>query len=135
MDEGLDGMGGDEGGKNRNVNFFRRCKRYFRKKIKWNTWHMRYQMRVHLISLFILFLMIYAIFMIFYSYKIYQSAVIHNLKDEWPGILNNRLTFSTESISTALYMIDKIFLDSAVRMSMVFKLANREPFPIKADAF
>ena len=55
----------------KNVNLFRRCKRYFRKKILWNTWHMRYQMRVHLISLFILFLLIYAIFMVIYSYEIY----------------------------------------------------------------
>ena len=63
--------GVEEGGKRENVNIFRRCKRRFRKKLKWNTWHMRYQMRVHLFSLFILFLLIYAVFMIFYSYKIY----------------------------------------------------------------
>ena len=135
MDGDEGNFGGEDAGKNRNVNCFRRCKRYFRKKIKWNTWHMRYQMRVHLFSLFIMFLMIYAIFMIFYSYNIYQSAVVNNLKPEWPRILDNRLTFSTESISTALYMIDKIFIDSAVRMSMVFKLAMRDPFPIKANAF
>ena len=78
-------------GKNKNVNIFRRCKRRCRKKLKWNTWHMRYQMRVHLFSLFILFLLIYAVFMIFYSYNIYQSAVVDNLREEWPKILNNRL--------------------------------------------
>ena len=81
-------------------------------------------MRVHLFSLFVLFLVIYAVFMIFYSYYVYERAVVKNLRNEWPTILDNRLIFSTESISTALYMVDKIFIDSSMRMSKLFEAAH-----------
>ena len=32
-------------------------------------------------------------------------------------------------------MIDKLFIDSAVRMALMLKLANQDVFPISADAF
>ena len=50
-----------------NVNAFRRCKRFIRKKIGWNTCPMRYQLRVHLFSLFGTFFLIYFAFMFIYT--------------------------------------------------------------------
>ena len=32
-------------------------------------------------------------------------------------------------------MVDKIFIDSTVRMGSLFQLANRDLFPIQEDAF
>ena len=122
-------------GKGKNVNIFRRIMRRIRKKIRWNQMPMRYQMRVRLFSLFILFLVLYAAFMVIYSYSIYEYAVITRLNPQWPNILQKRLEFSTESISTALYMVDKIFIDSSMRMFELFSQADKSLFPVNEEAF
>ena len=58
-----------------------------------------------------------------------------NLSTEWPGILQDRLTYSSESISTAFYMADKAFLDTLVRVENLYREASKEMFPIRQDAY
>lgn len=69
------------------VNFFRKCKRIFRRKIGWNKCPMRYQLRVHLFTLFGCFFLAFFVFLALYSKFFYQQAVVDNLSTEWPGIL------------------------------------------------
>ena len=117
------------------VNCIRKCKRMFRRKIGWNKCPMRYQLRVHLFTLFGCFFMAFFIFLALYSKFVYQQAVVDNLSTEWPGILQDRLVYSSQSVSTAFYMADKAFIDTAVRLSKLYTEASREPFPVKSDAY
>ena len=52
-------------------------------------------------------------------------------------ILQDRLTFSTEAVSTTFYMIDKLGIDATLRLSEFYEQAQSTefPFPIKADAY
>lgn len=79
--------------------------------------------------------MAFFIFLSFYAKYFYQSAVVENLQTEWPGILQNRLLYSSQSVSTAFYMADKAFIDSVLRLSKLYTVASKEPFPIKTDAY
>ena len=49
------------------MNCFRRLKRRIRKRFKWNSLPMRYQLRVHLLSLFGFFFLVYFTFMIIFT--------------------------------------------------------------------
>ena len=53
--------------KRQNVNYYRRIKRKIRKSIGWNQLPMRYQLRVHLFSLFGIFFVFYFLGMILYT--------------------------------------------------------------------
>ena len=62
--------------------------------------------------------------------------MVYNLSTEWPSILRDRLIYSSQSVSTAFYMADKAFIDSAVRLRDLYELANKDgPFPINPDGY
>ena len=48
---------------------------------------MRYQLRVHLFTLFGIFFTTYFVFLALYAKTFYQDAVVENLQTEWPDIL------------------------------------------------
>ena len=119
MSESL--RGGKETSKSRNdVNCLRKCKRTVRRKIGWNNCPMRYQLRVHLFTLFGSFFLAFFIFLWLYAKYSYQQAVVDNLSTEWPDILENRLVYSSQSVSTAFYMADKAFIDSVMRLKTLY---------------
>ena len=106
-----------------------------RKKIGWNKCTMRCQLRVHLFTLFGSFFLAFFIFLAFYAKYFYQMAVVDNLSTEWPGILQDRLIYSSQSVSTAFYMADKAFTDSVVRLRNLYQEASKDPFPIKRNSY
>ena len=118
-----------------NVNCFRRIKRFFRKKIGWNDLKMRYQLRVHLFGLFGLFFILYFIFMIAYTKIQYVHELVDIVSRELQPVIKDRLIYSTQAVSTTFYMVDKLGIDSSIRLSDVYyNTKNFDPFPIKADA-
>ena len=117
------------------VNCIRKLKRVIRRRIGWNKCPMRYQLRVHLSTLFGSFFLAFFVFLWVYAKLYYQDSVVSNLSTEWPGILQDRLTYSSESISTAFYMSDKAFLDTLVRVENLYREASKEMFPIRQDAY
>ena len=106
--------------KKRDVNAFRRCKRFVRRKIGWNTLPMRYQLRVHLFSLFGLFFIIYFLFMYIYTKVQYVSELVNIVSDQLKPILEDRLQYSTQAVATTFYMIDKLGIDSTLRLSGMY---------------
>ena len=58
-----------------------------------------------------------------------------NLSTQWPDILKDRLTYSSQSVSTAFYMADKAFIDSVVRLRNLYQEASKEMFPIRDGAY
>ena len=69
------------------VNCFRQMKRWVRRRLQWNSWPMRYQLRVHLFTLFGGFFLAFFIFLALYSTYFYQKAVVESLQKQWPEIL------------------------------------------------
>ena len=98
------------------VNCFRQCKRGFRRKVKWNDWPMRYQLRVHLFTLFGGFFLAFFIFLAFFAIYYYKASVVDNLKPEWQPLLEDRLIFSSQSVASAFYMADNAFIDTVTRL-------------------
>ena len=122
--------------KSRNdVNCLRKCKRSLRRKIGWNMCPMRYQLRVHLFTLFGIFFFLFFICLASYAKIHYQTNVVKNLSKEWPKILNDRLVYSSQSVATAFYMADKAFVDSIVRLQKLHIEASKDLFPIRTDAY
>lgn len=74
-------------------------------------------------------------FLWLYAKYFYQVAVVDNLSTEWPGILSDRLEYSSQSVSTAFYMADKALVDAVVRLRNLYEEADKEPFPIREDAY
>ena len=56
---------------------------------------MRYQLRVHLFTLFGGFFAAYFLFLIIYAVYFYTPDLVDNLSTEWPDILKDRLVFSS----------------------------------------
>ena len=96
---------------------------------------MRYQLRVHLFTLFGGFFLAFFLFLSLYAKYFYQAAVVSNLSTEWPGILQDRLIYSSESVSTAFYFADKALIDSVDRFKELYIEAKKEPFPIRDGAY
>ena len=67
--------------KKQNVGCYRRCKRYLRKKIKWNGLRMRVQLRIHLFSLFGIFFVLYFTFIFIYTQFAYVSELESTVDD------------------------------------------------------
>ena len=67
--------------------------------------------------------MAFFIFLALYAKFFYQEAVVSNLSTEWPKILEDRLLYSSRSVSTAFYLADKAFIDTAVRLSKLYEAA------------
>ena len=102
------------------INCCRRFKRKFRKWVGWNTWPVRYQLRVHLFTLFGTFFLAYFVCLFLYAKFYYQDSVVENLSTEWPGILQDRLVYSSQAISTVFYMADKAFIETLMRVSILY---------------
>ena len=115
------------------VNCIRACKRKLRRQIGWNKCPMRYQLRVHLFTLFGCFFMAFFVFLSLYAKFFYQEAVVDNLSTEWPKILEDRLIYSSHSVSTAFYLADKAMIDTIVRLSKLYEGASMEPYPVNSD--
>ena len=97
---------------------------------------MRYQLRVHLLSLFGFFFLVYFTFMIIFTQSNYITEVVTVVNSQLEPILEDRLKYSTESVSTTIYMADKIGIDQILRLSELYKNAKEiDPFPIRKDAY
>ena len=60
---------------------------------------------------------------------------MEKLSTEWKSILEERLVYSSESISTAFYMADRAFIDSLLRLRNFYHEASKDPFPLRQDAY
>ena len=57
------------------------------------------------------------------------------MSKELEPVITDRLIYSTQAVSTTFYMVDKLGIDSSLRLSMVYhNTVNFDPFPVKADA-
>ena len=82
----------DEGfEKRQKVNYYRRIKRKIRKSIGWNQLPMRYQLRVHLFSLFGIFFVVYFLGMLIYTQLSYVKEVVGVVTGYLDPILEDRL--------------------------------------------
>ena len=82
----------DEGFSTRKkVNYYRRIKRKIRKSIGWNQLPMRYQLRVHLFSLFGIFFVVYFLGMLIYTQLSYVKEVVGVVTGYLDPILEDRL--------------------------------------------
>ena len=61
--------------------------------------------------------MAFFIFLTLYAKLFYQEAVVDKLATEWPKILEDKLIYSSKSVSTAFYLADKAFIDTIIRLS------------------
>lgn len=65
----------------------------------------------------------------------YVSELVTIVTDQLSPILTDRLEYSTQAVATTFYMIDKLGIDSVMRLSgMYARTFDYDPFPIKADA-
>lgn len=75
---------------------------------------------MHLFTLFGCFFAAFFIFLTLYAKYVYQQAVVDNLSTEWSSILQDRLVYSSQSVSTAFYMSDKAFIDTTLRLKALY---------------
>ena len=123
--------------KRQRVNYYRRVKRKIRKSIGWNQLPMRYQLRVHLFSLFGIFFVLYFLCMLLYTQIRYVNEVVSVVTGHLDPILEDRLQFSAEAVSTTFYMVDKLGVDATLRLSEFYEQSQSEefPFPVKVNAY
>ena len=119
------------------VNYYRQMKRKIRKSIGWNRLPMRYQLRVHLFSLFGIFFVLYFLCMLLYTQIRYVNEVVRVVTGHLDPILEDRLQFSAEAVSTTFYMVDKLGVDATLRLSEFYEQSQSEefPFPVKVNAY
>ena len=91
---------------------------------------------MHLLSLFGFFFLVYFTFMIIFTQSNYITEVVDVVNGQLAPILSDRLKYSTESVSTTIYMADKIGIDQILRLAELYKNAKEiDPYPIKKDAY
>ena len=96
---------------------------------------MKVQLRIHLFSLFGIFFVLYFVFIFIYTQIAYVKELKNTVDDQLDPIIEDRLVYSTQAVSTMFYMIDKLGIDSSKRLSGVYQKATQDtPFPIKANA-
>ena len=115
---GMDGSRMEQ--KDENVNCFRRCKRKARRAIGWSTLPMRYQMRIHLFILYGIFFICYFVFLYIYVQQIYIKFLLENVSKKYQNMLVNRLRDASLALGTAVFSVDKVGIDSVLRLSDVF---------------
>ena len=98
---------------------------------------MRYQLRVHLFSLFGIFFVVYFLGMLIYTQLSYVKEVVGVVTGYLDPILEDRLQFSAEAVSTTFYMVDKLGVDATLRLSEFYEQSQSEefPFPVKVNAY
>ena len=65
--------------RDQDVNCWRRWKRNVRRTIKWNKLSMRFQIRTHLILLFVAFFVFYLVFLFLYTGLFYADMIRENV--------------------------------------------------------
>ena len=88
---------------------------------------------MHLFALFGGFFLAFFLFLGFFARYYYQAAVVENLKTEFDRILEDRLFYSSQSVSAAFYSADKAFIDTVNRLQQLYIVASQEPYPLRAD--
>ena len=74
--------------------------------------------------------------MIIFTQSNYITEVVTVVESQLEPILRDRLKYSTESVSTTIYMADKIGIDQILRLAELYKNAKEiDPYPIKKDAY
>ena len=74
--------------------------------------------------------------MIIFTQSNYITEVVTVVNSQLEPILEDRLKYSTESVSTTIYMADKIGIDQILRLSELYKNAKEiDPFPIRKGAY
>ena len=57
------------------------------------------------------------------------------MSKELQPVISDRLIYSTQAVSTTFYMVDKLGIDSSLRLSMLYhNTVNFDPFPVNAKA-
>ena len=97
---------------------------------------MKSQLRLHLLSLFGFFFIVYFAFMIYFTQMQYINKVTYEVEGQFEQILSDRLKYSTESVSTTIYMTDKIGIEQILRLAEIYNRAKvTDPYPIDKDAY
>ena len=74
--------------------------------------------------------------MIIFTQSNYITEVVTVVNSQLEPILRDRLRYSTESVSTTIYMADKIGIDQILRLAALYMNAMViDPFPISKDAY
>ena len=121
--------------KKENVNIFRKLKRFIRSKIRWNDRQLQTQLMINLCTIFIIFFLLYSLVVFFCTKYVYLEYFKETVDADLDPILEDRLDYSTQAISTTFYMADKLGIDVALRLSGVYYSSTTyNPFPIRADA-
>ena len=92
-------------------------------------------MRVHLCTIFGGFFLFFFILLGFYAKFFYQEELVKNMATEWPALLEDRLQYTSQSVSTAFYMSDKAFINAMFRLRNLYEEASKDSFPIKTNAY
>ena len=121
--------------KKENVGLYRKAKRWVRSKIKWNDRRLRTQLMINLCTIFIIFFSVYSLVVFVCTKYVYLSYFEETVEGDLDPILEDRLDYSTQAVATTFYMVDKLGIDVALRLSGVYQSATTfDPFPIRADA-
>lgn len=83
-------------------------------------------MRIHLFLLAILFLIVYLIFLFLYTTQLYVDYLLDKAKERYDDVLTARLAQSSIALSTVVYYIDKLGIESVLRLSDVFTRVQKE---------
>ena len=121
--------------KKENVGLYRKAKRWVRSKIKWNDRRLRTQLMINLCTIFIIFFSVYSLVVFVCTKYVYLRYFEETVDGDLNPILEDRLDYSTQAVATTFYMVDKLGIDVALRLSGVYQSATTfDPFPIRADA-
>jgi hypothetical protein len=83
-------------------------------------------MRIHLFFLSALFLVCYIVFLYLYTTQLYVNTVLDLASERYDAILSKRLLDSSIALSTVVYNIDKVGIDSVLRLADVFARVKTE---------
>ena len=64
-----------------------------------------------------------------------MNELVGIVGEQLTPILEDRLQYSTQAVATTFYMIDKLGIDSSMRLSGMYQRTfDYKPFPIKESA-
>ena len=106
-----------------------------RRFVGWYEMEMSTQLWINLGCTFFWFFIVYFGVMFAFTSVMYVNQMSEKVDDQMNQILRNRIEYSTQALATMFYMIDKLGVDSSIRLSEMYKkAAELNPFPIKEDA-
>ena len=77
-------------------------------------------MRIHLFILYGIFFICYFVFLYIYVQQIYIKFLLENVSKKYQNVLVNRLRDASLALGTAVFSVDKVGIDSVLRLSDVF---------------